>query len=105
MGSLGGVALLRRAALERVVDPNPLYDEHAILDLDVPFGIRRQVALPSLDPARLQRASQCSGQSTGCGRDDVIERRRVRLERARRGMVMFRHLVVDAEADRIAFCR
>jgi hypothetical protein len=96
------IALLQRAALERVADPNPLDDEHAILDLDVAFGIRCQVALPGFDPARLQRATQGSGQSTSRGRDDVVERGRVRLERARRGPVMFRNLVVDAEADRIA---
>jgi hypothetical protein len=87
------------------VDSNPLDDEHAILDLDVPFGIRRQVALPCFDPARLQRATQGSGQSTSGCRDNVVEGGRMRLERARRGAVMFRNLVVDAKADRLALCR
>ncbi len=105
MCSLCGVPLVRRAACQRVADPNPLDDEHAILDLDVTFGIRPQVALPSFDPARLQRATQGAGQSTGRRRHDVVERGRVRLEGARRRSVMFGHLVVDAEADRIVLCR
>ncbi len=105
MRALCRVALFRRAAFQRVADANPLDDEHAILDLDVALGIRRQVALPRFDPARLQRATQGAGQSTGRGGDDVVERGRVRFERARRCAVMFRHLVVDAEADRILLCR
>jgi hypothetical protein len=103
--SLRSVPLLRRAASQRVVDPNPLDDQHAILDLDVTFGLRREVALSSFDPARLQRATQGPGQSTGRRRHDVVERGRVRLEGAGRGSVMFRHLVVDTEANRIGLCR
>lgn len=103
MRALCRVSLFRRAALQRVTDANPLDDEHAILDFDVPLGIRRQVALPRFDPTRLQRATQRAGQSTGRGGDDVVERGCVRLERARGCAVMFRHLVVDAEADRIVF--
>jgi hypothetical protein len=105
MRSLRGVALLRRAAFQHVVDPNPLDDEHAILDLDIPFGLRREVALTSFDPTRLQRATQGAGQSTSRRRHDVVERRCVRLEAARRGVVVFGHLVVDAEANRIGLCR
>ena len=105
MRSLRSVPLLGRAAFQRVIDPNPLDDEHAILHLDVPFGRRRQVALPSFDPARLQRATQGAGQSTGRRRHDVVERGRVRLEGAGRGSVMFSHLVVNAEANRIVLSR
>ena len=35
---LGGIALLGRAACQRVVHPDPLDDEHPIFDLDVAFG-------------------------------------------------------------------
>jgi hypothetical protein len=38
--SLRSLPLLRRAPFQRVADPNPLYDQHTILDLDVAFGLR-----------------------------------------------------------------
>ena len=39
MRSLRCLPLLRWAPVQRVVDPNPLDHQHAILDLDIPFGL------------------------------------------------------------------
>jgi hypothetical protein len=36
--SLGGIALVRRAARQRVMHPDPLDDEDSIFDLDIAFG-------------------------------------------------------------------
>jgi hypothetical protein len=58
MRALRSLPLFRRAAGQCVLDPNPLDDEHAILGLDIALGLRCQVALPSFDPTRLQRATQ-----------------------------------------------
>ena len=38
VGPLGGIALIGRAAGQRVVHPDPLDDEHPVFDLDVAFG-------------------------------------------------------------------
>jgi hypothetical protein len=53
------------------------------------------------DIARLQRASEGPRQSAGCGRDDVVERGRARLEGPGSDLVMLGHRAVDAEDDRL----
>jgi len=58
MRALRSLPLFRRAACQRVLDPDPLDDEHPVLDLDIALGLRCQVTLPSFDPTRLQRATQ-----------------------------------------------
>ena len=78
-----GSSLLLRASTELIPHPDALDDQHTVLDLDVTLTFGSQPALARIDPARLQRASQCSGQSTGgCG-DDVVEGGRVRCEDTR----------------------
>jgi hypothetical protein len=97
VGSLRRVPLVRRTSFECVADPNPLDDEDAILDFDVPFGLRGQMALTGFDLARLQRATQGPGQSACRGGDDVVERGRVRLEASRGRLVMLGHFIVNAK--------
>jgi hypothetical protein len=63
------------------------------------------MALPSFDLARLQRATQGSGQSTGCRGDDIVERGGVRLVAARSRLVVLRDLIVNAKQDRLALLR
>jgi len=38
VGPLGGLALVRRAARQRVVHPDPLDDKYPVFHLDVAFG-------------------------------------------------------------------
>jgi hypothetical protein len=54
---------------------------------------------------RLQRASEGSGESTGCGSDNVIERSSVRLQDSRWDLVVFRHRAMHAEYYRLLFLR
>ena len=101
----GGVLLFRRTTPQLVADPNALDDEHAVLDLDIPLGLGGEMSLAGVDLARLQRATQRAGESTCCRRDHVIERCGVRLEGAGLRPVMFRHLVVHAERNRLGLRR
>lgn len=71
---LGSFSLVRRAALERVEDPDLPQHEDLLLDEDIALRLRAQVSVSGVDPTRLQRATQGAGESTGSGRDDVIER-------------------------------
>ena len=105
VSSLRSLPLLRRAPFQRVTDSNPLDDEHAILDFDVPFGLRGQVSLTGFDLARLQRATQGPGQSAGCRGNDVVERGRVRLEASGGRLVMLGHFIVNAKEHRLALLR
>ena len=101
----GGLLLIRRATLQLVADPNALDDEHAALDLDVAFGLGREMSLAGVDLARLQRATQRAGESTCRRGDHVIERCRMRLELAGFRPVMLRHLVVHAKRNRLGLSR
>lgn len=100
VGAGSRVAFVLGAVLEPIADTNPLDDEDAILDLDVPLDIRKKAALISGNPARLQRATQGAGQSPGRGGDDVVERGRVRFECAWGCVVVLSDFVVHAELDR-----
>jgi hypothetical protein len=99
------VLFVRRAAAEFVVHPNPLDDEYPVFHLDVALGLRRQVAFARLDLARLQRATQCSGQSTRGRGDDVIEGGGLRLVGARGCLVVLGDFVMHAEEHRFALGR
>jgi len=101
MRPLGGLVLIGRAARQRVVHPDPLDDEHPVFNFYVAFGRGDQLAAARIDPARLQRATQGPGQSTGGGRDHVVEGGGVRLKRPGRCLVVFRHLVVHSEKNRL----
>ena len=57
------------------------------------------MASARIDPARLQRATQGPGESTRGGRDHVVERGGVRLERPGRGLIVLRDLVVHPEKN------
>jgi len=105
VGAPGGVLLIRRTARQPVSDSNALDDEHAVLDLHIAFGLGGEVALASVDLARLQRATQRAGESTCRRGDHVIERCRMRLELAGFRPVMLRHLVVHAKRNRLGLSR
>jgi hypothetical protein len=102
VGAARGIAFVLRASLEHVVNPDPFDDQHPALDLDLTLYLRGQMTLAGFDLARFQRATQGSGQSTGGRGDDVVEGSGVRVERARRRMVMLGHLVMHPEEHRLA---
>jgi len=99
MGSLRGLSLVLRATRQRVADADPLDDEHLVLEVDLAFGLGRQPSPARVDPARLQRATQGAGESTGSGGDDIVERRGVIGILAGRRAVVLTDLVVGAEVD------
>ena len=105
VGAPGRRLLVRRATSQLIADPNALDDEHAVLDLNVALGLRREMAFAGLNLARLQRATQRAGESTCRGGDHVIERCRMRLEPAGFRPVMRRHLVVHAKRNRLGLSR
>ncbi len=63
-------------ARETVDDVDPLDHEDAVLLLDLTGHGGGESTGRRRDPARLQRASERSGQSATRGGDDVVERRR-----------------------------
>jgi hypothetical protein len=68
---------------------------------DLPHRVRDQPVALSVDPARLQRATECPRQSARRGRHDVVERGRAWLEGLGRNLIMRGHRPVDAEDDRL----
>jgi hypothetical protein len=105
MRSLRRLALVLRAAGEVIANVNALDHQHLVLDDHDTLGIRGQLSLAGVDPARLQRASKGARESTGRRGDHVVERRGVIGVLAGRGAVMLAHLVVGSEHDGLGFLR
>ena len=53
--------------------------QHTLVLLHFADGFRKQAALPCGNLASFQRAPEGSRESTGSGRDNVVERRGMRL--------------------------
>ncbi len=70
---------LPRGDLDVVFDPDTGDGDRAVDLLDVALDLGGQLVRMTRNLARLQRASQGSGQSTAGGRDHVVERGRQRL--------------------------
>ena len=99
MYPFGGLAVLRGdAKLELYVDASE--DENFPLELDFTRRLADQLSIACRDLARLQRASEGPGQSTGSRRDDVVDRRRVRVVRSGGPAIVFGDGAVHAERDR-----
>jgi len=105
VGAFCRFAFVLGAAGQRVGHPDPLDDQDLVFQVDLAFGFRCELSLACIDPARLQRATQGAGESTGGGGDDVIERRGVVGILAGRGAVVLAHLVMGAEEDRVGLDR
>ena len=86
---------------QRVLDVDAPDHEHAVLRLDLPGRVARELPSCGVDVARLQRASEGAGQSAGSRGDDVVERGRPLDVAATRDAVVIRDLVVHAEPDRL----
>ncbi len=81
---------------------NPPDDEDLVFRfLDFPDRLAAQAVTVSPDVARLQRASEGPRQSASCSGDDVVERRRVRLEGPGSDLVVLGDRAMDAEDDRL----
>ena len=78
---------------------DPPDHEDPVFLLDFPDRVCREPAARRGNLARLQRASEGAGQSTGGGRDHVVKGRGVRLECPGRGLVVLGHLVVHPEKN------
>src|SRR6266545_4766911 len=96
---LGAVGVLIDA--QRVLDVDPLDDEHAVLVFDLAASLSREPARARRNLTRLQRASERPRESPARRRDDVVERRRVLGLAAAIDAVVVCHLVVDSEPDRL----
>ena len=94
------LALVFRASFQRVADADPLDHEDLVLDVDLALRLRAQSPFTRVDPARLQRATQGAGESTGGGGDNIIEGRRVIGILPWCRAVVLAHLVVCAEENR-----
>ena len=99
VGALGGFPLVFGTAGQLISNTNAFDHQHLVVDLDVAFSIADEPAFCGVDTARLQRATQGAGQSTGCCRHDVIERGGVVGVEPGRGSVVLTHLVVGSEHD------
>ena len=58
--TLRGVALIVRAAPQRVVHMDPFDHQDFVLDVDLATPIGGKAAFAGIDPARFQRAPKCS---------------------------------------------
>jgi hypothetical protein len=91
--------LLRRAQVQS--DVNAPDDQDVTVELYLPFRERLESARCRRDFARLQRAPEGSGQSTGSRGDDVVEGRGVRILIGSR-LVVLGDRAVHAEEDRLS---
>lgn len=105
VGSFGGFALLLGTPDQPVAHANTLQHQHSVFKLHVPLSLTAQLAFRGVDPARLQRATEGAGESTGCGGHQIIERGGVIGKEAGRCPVVFAHLVVRSEEDRFRLNR
>jgi hypothetical protein len=77
--ALGHVPLVGRHG-DAVSHGDPLDYEHAVAVEDLADGFDFVALRIDFDVTRLQRAGEGARQSAAGGRDDVVERRRVRLQ-------------------------
>ena len=80
-------------------------DEYVLFQLNFTHRFSDQASAGCVDLTRLQRASEGSRKSTCRGRDDVIERGRLRFRNRRRHLIMLRDGAVYPENHRVCFSR
>lgn len=101
MRTLCGVALIVRTTPQRVVDMDPFDHQDFVLDVDLATSFGGKAAFAGVDPARLQRAPECSAESTGRRCYNVIKGGGVVRILAHSGAVVFAYFVVGAEDNRL----
>ena len=80
---------------------NPADHQDVVLLFDLSDCIRYEPFVRCIDLTRLQRASKGSGQSTGGGRDYVVQCRGVRFQDVRRNLVVLGDRAVNTEDHRL----
>lgn len=83
---------------------NPANHQDAILGFHFTGHIRGQAPAARVDLARLQRASECSCESTGGRGNDIIQGCGMRWISIPGNLVMFSDLGMYAEDDRLFLC-
>src|SRR5436189_4922508 len=83
----------------RVAAVDLLDDQNLVLDVDLALRLGGQLTAARVDPARFQRATQCSCESTGGGRDQVVQGRGLIWVLAGSGSVVLSHRPVGSERD------
>jgi hypothetical protein len=78
-------------------------DQNIAFEFDLADCFRDQPVIRRIDLTRFQRASEGARQSTRCGCNDVIERRRVRFQRFGRNLVVLGNGAVHTEDHRLWF--
>jgi hypothetical protein len=76
-----------------------------VLGFDFADGLGDQPCIRRIDVAGFQRASEGTGESAGCRRNNVVERCRVRLQDIGRNLVVLGDCAVNAKGHRCRFCR
>jgi hypothetical protein len=94
---------LGRVHLEMIGDMDPADHQDLVFGLDFTDRFRGQIAFTSWDIARLQRASEGSGQSTGSGSNHVIQCRGMWRKLVEIVLVPFGDLGVSGEINGFLF--
>lgn len=97
--------LLIGADTQTIRDEDPTQDEHALLHFDLSLGLADELISHCPNPARFQRAAKCPYQSTARRRDDVIQRRRMRLGDVALDSVVASYRTMHAEENRRGLSR
>jgi len=79
-------------------------NQYIFLQFNFTHGFGYQAIMRSSDVTRFQRASESAGQSTSGSRDDVVQRRGVRLQHGQWNLIVLSDGAVDAEYHRRFFC-
>ena len=76
--------------------------KHTVFRLDLAPDLSRQMFIARVDLARLQRASEGTGESTTRSGNDVVKRGRVWLDNLRVDAVVLSYRTMHAEAHRLS---
>lgn len=85
--------------------PDPLDHQHLVLGLYLLHGVGVEALLVEGNVTRCQRASEGPKQSAAGCRNQVVERRRIRLLVLGRDAVVLGNLAMDSKEDRLFFSR
>ena len=103
MNALNNLPLVRRRS-ELVAHVNASDHKHVTIELNFSDCFRTKPVIASVDLARLQRASECSCESTGGRGNDIIQGCGMRWISIRGNLVMLSDLGMNAEDDRLFLC-
>ena len=95
--------LVRRRS-ELIAYVNASDHKHVSLELNFSDCFRTKPVIAGVDLARLQRASECPGESTGGRGNDIIQGCGMRWISIRGNLVMLSDLGMNAEDDRLFLC-